>query len=193
VTGVSPPDDSRSEPWIAQRRNPYPQVWSGVTELNPSDYLLTAFERLSAQIASMTVGALRHLTGPTDPLRLLEYRVLVAVGEETEVSVAALETTLTIDRALLAGMLDRLETRTLIRRTNQEDGYESLIWLTGFGSALLDQVAAARQRWLKPALRGLNAWERSTLIGALRYLIGSFPPKGIRPKPEPETPAVRNP
>ena len=162
---VSPPDDSRSKPSIPQRRNPHPQDWSGVTELSPSDYLLTAFERLSAQIASMTVGALRHLTGPTDPLRLLEYRALAAVGEGTEVSVAQLRATLTIDRALLATMLDRLETRKLIGRT-KEDGDESLIWITGFGSALLDRVVAARQRWLKPALRGLNAWERSTLIGA---------------------------
>jgi len=30
-----------------------------------------------------------------------------------------------------------------------------------------------RQRRLKPGLRRLNAWERSTLIGTLRFLIAS--------------------
>lgn len=42
-------------------------------------------------------------------------------------------------------------------------------------SRLASMTTLERQQWFRPALRRLNAWERSTLIGALRFLISSFP------------------
>ena len=44
--------------------------------------------------------------------------------------------------------------------------------LFGYLSAM---TASERRNWLRPKLRLLNAWERSTLIGAMRFLIGSLP------------------
>jgi hypothetical protein len=149
-----------------------------VTSFNPSDYLLGEFEQLCGQLASMTVTALRHLTGPTDPLRLLEFRVLSAIREKEPISKRALLGSLPVDEAPLDGMLARLEARKLIAAADPG------ISTTKFGKALVDQVNVERQRWLKPALRRLNAWERSTLIGAMRFLIGSFPKEG----PAHETP-----
>ncbi|HJT37614.1 MAG TPA: hypothetical protein VJ818_04245 [Actinomycetota bacterium] len=141
-----------------------------VTSFNPSDYLLGEFEQLCGQLASMTVGALRHLTGPTDPLRLLEFRVLSAIREREPVSKSALLASLPVDEAALDAMLFRLESRELIACADH-----TAIATTTYGKALVEQVNVERQRWLKPALRRLNAWERSTLIGAMRFLIGSFP------------------
>ena len=144
-----------------------------VTSFNPSDYLLGEFEQLCGQLASMTVTALRHLTGPADPLRLLEFRVLSAIREKEPISRRALLGSMPVDESPLEGMLDRLEARKLIVAAG-----DAGLTTTQFGKALVDQVNAERQRWLKPALRRLNAWERSTLIGAMRFLIGSFPKEG---------------
>lgn len=42
-------------------------------------------------------------------------------------------------------------------------------------SLLAPMTELEQQRCLKPALRRLNAWERGTLIGTLRFLIASMP------------------
>jgi len=50
-------------------------------------------------------------------------------------------------------------------------------------SLLAPMTEVEQQRCLKPALRRLNAWERGTLIGTLRFLIASLR-KAARPKEE---------
>jgi len=49
-------------------------------------------------------------------------------------------------------------------------------------ATLASMTPLERRRWLGPALRRFNAWERSTLIGALRFLIASMPKDDQQPE-----------
>lgn len=67
------------------------------------------------------------------------------------------------------------------------DGVTTFIpsdYLLGEFEQLCDRLASMskleRRQTLGPALRRLSAWERSTLIGALRFLISSMPASGQR-------------
>lgn len=89
-----------------------------------------------------------------------EAHVLAHLAESGPCSIAALHQTFAHRRSTLTSILDRLETRRLLRREpNPEDRRSFLVRPTAAGRALAARVHDTLQRLEGEALRGVSAAE----------------------------------
>ncbi len=124
-----------------------------------------AFEAFSAAHVR-TLG----LTSP-------QFDVLVTLGNTAGMSCRELGERTLITKGTLTGVLDRMETRGLIRRTASERDRRSVfVQLTPTGEALYGKVFPHHVAHLRPAFGELNARELETLEGLLDRLTRRFVP-----------------
>ncbi len=98
----------------------------------------------------------------------VQFAALVGIRAHPDVDQATLAGLVAYDRATLGKVIDRLESRDLVRRvTSASDRRAKTLRLTDAGEALLD-VAAPHVRALQPGIMaGLNEAEQDVFLGLL--------------------------
>jgi DNA-binding MarR family transcriptional regulator len=102
----------------------------------------------------------------------VQYAALIAIATYPDIDQASLAGLIAFDRATIAGVIDRLEGKGLVRRaTSPNDGRIRQLKVEPAGEALLseirDVVARAQDRILSP----LNGPERATFMVLLDKLV----------------------
>lgn len=130
-----------------------------------------------AQAAVTAYGAFdRHIGKPFE-LRKVEFSLLMLLLTNGPLSPKQLATTLTLTSPNLTLLLDRLQSRGLLRRErNPADGRSQHILLTEKGQRLARDAAAAAQPMERELLQPLSRAEHAMLIELLCRLAGRAPP-----------------
>jgi len=130
-----------------------------------------------AQAAVTTYGAFdRHIGRPFE-LRKVEFSLLMLLHANGPLSPKQLATTLTLTSPNLTLLLDRLQSRGLLRRErNPSDGRSQHILLTEKGQRLARDSAAAAVPMERELQQPLSRAEHAMLIELLCRLTGRAPP-----------------
>ena len=117
----------------------------------------------------------------------VQYAALVAVEEQPGTDATALSAAIAFDRSTIGNVLDRLESRGVIRReASPEDRRKKLLYLTREGERLLGQVRPLVARVQERLLSTFSASEQAVFLSLLSRLtmtqneVTSAP---IRPRP----------
>src|SRR5262245_43553443 len=88
---------------------------------------------------------------------------LVVIGQESGLSVDRLSKVLHLSQPGTVRLVDRLSAARLVERKTGTDRRSVALRLTEAGKRQVKSLLVGRQHALAEALRGLDAWERSTL------------------------------
>ena len=135
----------------------------------PSDDALLMDALVQTTFATMAV--LNSVAGEND-LSLTQLRVL-AILRDRQVRVSALAAYLGVDRSSMSGLLDRADSRGLVRRSpSATDGRVVEVTLSAAGQRLADAVYARVAESLAPMTGRLDPAQGRQLHTLLRRVIG---------------------
>ena len=98
----------------------------------------------------------------------VQYAALVVIGERPGLDQATLATAIAFDRATTGGVIDRMETKGLIRREiDKADRRARRLFIEPAGESLLAGAVPHIRLVQHRMLQGLSATERATLLGLL--------------------------
>ena len=102
----------------------------------------------------------------------VQYAALQTVGNQPDVDQRTLARSIGFDTSTIAGVVDRLEARGLMRRSaSPDDRRVRLLALTDEGRALLAAVVPAMQRAQQRMLQPLPKAERAEFMRMLRVIV----------------------
>lgn len=102
----------------------------------------------------------------------VQYSMMTAIAEQPGLEQARIAQEVGVDRATLANVVARLETRGLLRRTTTKaDRRLKRVILTAKGKRLLDQMTRAAQRAHARTVEVLSPVERAAFLHALAQLV----------------------
>lgn len=102
----------------------------------------------------------------------VQYSMMTAIAEQPGLEQARLAQEVGVDRATLANVVARLESRGLLRRTTTNaDRRLKRIMLTAKGKRLLDQMTEAAQRAHARTVEILSTSEREDFLHVLARLV----------------------
>ncbi len=129
-----------------------------------------------AQAAVVTYGSFDQHLGKPFGLRKVEFSLLMLLLANGPLTPSQLARTLTLTAPTLSMLLDRLQTRGLLRRErNPSDGRSQHIVLTTKGRRLAEASAAAAQPMEEELLERLTPAQHAMLIELLARLAGQAP------------------
>jgi DNA-binding MarR family transcriptional regulator len=112
-------------------------------------------------------------TSATD-ITPVQYAALAAIDAHPDIDQATLARTVALDRTTTTGVVDRLEAKSLIRRTtNEQDRRAKRLSITEKGKALLVALEPHVQAAQTIMTRGLTDTERRDLIRLLKKAIAT--------------------
>lgn len=98
-------------------------------------------------------------------LTSVQFAVLAALSENPGIDQATVAGLIAYDRPTTGSVLDRLETRDLIRReTNPTDRRARLVWITDQGKTVLERALPVVRKLQASILTGLSEEEKATFI-----------------------------
>lgn len=104
------------------------------------------------------------VTGP-------QLSVLQLAGHRAEASASEISNALHLSRSTITGILNRLESRGLIKRNrNQRDRRGNFIEVTPAGRDLLSSAPPLMQDQFRRRLADLHDWEQTAILAALQRL-----------------------
>ncbi|MGI8678258.1 MAG: MarR family winged helix-turn-helix transcriptional regulator [Jatrophihabitans sp.] len=122
---------------------------------------------LTASRALVAVAA-RSLADIEENVTLAQYRMLVALGRHSELSLQQLATELRVNPSTAMRMVDRLTTAEAVSRSdNPDDRRGVLVCLTDTGRSILRRVTARRHREIDRIVAAMPARRRSEMVAAL--------------------------
>ena len=102
----------------------------------------------------------------------VQYSLMTAIAQQPGLEQARLAHEIGVDRATLANVAARLETRGLLRRTTtKSDRRLKRVILTARGKRLLDQMTQAAWRAHDRTIEALPPAERMAFLHALAHLV----------------------
>jgi DNA-binding MarR family transcriptional regulator len=102
----------------------------------------------------------------------VQYAALVGIGSNDDVDVTKLSSLIAFDRSTLGFVVERLESRGLIRRTSRAtDRRTKVLKLTPAGRRLLDAVEPAVQRAQQRMLAPLSTADRKQFMRLLDIFV----------------------
>jgi MarR family transcriptional regulator, negative regulator of the multidrug operon emrRAB len=99
---------------------------------------------------------------------------LVVIGQESGLSVDRLSKILGLSQPGTVRLVDRLAEARLVERKTGTDRRSVALRLTDAGKRQVKSLLVGRQHALTEALRGLDAWERSTLAAIADKVLRSL-------------------
>jgi DNA-binding MarR family transcriptional regulator len=124
-----------------------------------------------------------NLGGPLQ-LRQVEFTILSLVDANEDVTAKKLSDALSISAPNMSVMLDRLETRGLLKRVpHGTDKRASLLQLTSKGRALLARAARVAERMEEQVLARLTQGELAILMELLEK-VAAGPQAGVKEAPD---------
>lgn len=132
----------------------------------------------------------KRMAGAGLTLTPVQYAVISGIRAHPDVDQATLAGLVAYDRATLGKVIDRLETRALVRRTTSpSDRRAKALTLTDAGRALLD-IADPHVRAFQPdILAGLDETERAEFLAMLSKITLAGNKRSRAPlKPPPDRP-----
>ncbi len=101
-------------------------------------------------------------------LSLMQWRTLGTLSRGDGVTQAALATQVEASHMTMSDIVDRLECLKLVRReTDPNDGRAKLVWLTGPGRKVIEEMKEIAAEVYDTALDGLGADDREALVRML--------------------------
>ena len=128
--------------------------------------ILVALRRIlrATELHSKHLSKVVHLTFP----QLLLMRHL---EKERQASAGQLADALSLSRATVTTIVDRLENRGLVTRERRTDDRRSInLQLTDSGRELLDHAPASLQDHFIQQLQGLEAWQQTQVLSVLQQV-----------------------
>lgn len=128
--------------------------------------LICALLRAATRVSAAQAQHLRALR-----LSPSAYHVLVVLRTEPQgaLQLSALADRLSITRASMSGLIDRLEAKALVaRRPHARDGRRILVSLTDAGTALLDERGATFESMLQGLFANLTHADQQQLLRLLQ-------------------------
>jgi MarR family transcriptional regulator, lower aerobic nicotinate degradation pathway regulator len=102
----------------------------------------------------------------------VQYAALVAIREQPDVDATRLSLLIALDRSTIGSVLERLESKGLIRRrSGADDRRIKLLRITERGSALLTRIGTAVERAQERMLAPLAPTERRQFMTMLTRLV----------------------
>ena len=110
----------------------------------------------------------RHLAR-TVGLTVPQLVVLKEVASLGEVAIGRLAENVSLSQATVTNIVDRLETRELVKRhRGQDDRRKVLLTITEAGARLCDESPTILQEEFVEAFEGLAEWEQTQILSALQ-------------------------
>ncbi|MGH2405798.1 MAG: bifunctional helix-turn-helix transcriptional regulator/GNAT family N-acetyltransferase [bacterium] len=111
-----------------------------------------------------------------------EVRVLYELAHREKTTASELARELGLDAGYLSRILRRFKKRGLIaKKTSEDDGRQSLLWLTARGQAVVTPLEARSREQIGAMLSGLSAGEQDRLVEAIRAIEGLL---GVQSEPK---------
>ncbi|GAC1645269.1 MAG: MarR family transcriptional regulator [Bradyrhizobium sp.] len=102
----------------------------------------------------------------------VQFAALVAIHTHPGIDATRLSAVIAFDRSTLGNVIERLEAKAYIeRQPSREDKRVKLVYLTGSGAALLDDIMPAVDRAQARMLEPLAPADRQTLMALLTQLV----------------------
>jgi len=102
----------------------------------------------------------------------VQYSILTVAGTKPGLDQARLAYEVGVDRATLANVVARLESKNMLRRSPAaSDKRVKLVWLTARGAALLDKMRLPVQRAHDRTIAALPAAEQAMFVKLLLHLV----------------------
>lgn len=144
------------------------------------DQRVTAVRRFNRfytkQIGVLNEGYLQS------PFSLTEVRVLYELAYRENTTASELARELGLDAGYLSRILRSFKKRGLIdKKTSEDDGRQSLLWLTAQGQEVFAPLDARARKQIGAMLSGMSDEEQERLVGAIRTIEGRL---GARSEPK---------
>lgn len=144
------------------------------------DQRVTAVRRFNRfytkQIGVLNEGYLQS------PFSLTEVRVLYELAYRENTTASELARELGLDAGYLSRILRSFKKRGLIdKKTSEDDGRQSLLWLTAQGQEVFAPLDARARKQIGAMLSGMCDEEQERLVGAIRTIEGRL---GARSEPK---------
>lgn len=132
--------------------------------------ILRAIRRIlrAVEMHSKQLKQLQDITTP-------QLVALLALKEHGELSVKHLSQQLDLSASTTVGVIDRLESKGMVRRTRcAQDRRQVLVSITGTGRTLALQAPSPLQTQLAKALASMPSHEQAEITNALERLVNLF-------------------
>lgn len=134
--------------------------------MNIETEIITAIRRIMRAV-DLRSRQLLDQTGVTGP----QLAALQLASRIEDASASAISKHLHLSRSTVTGVLDRLETRGMIRRSrNEHDRRGNVIEVTPRGRDLLASAPPLLQDQFRRKLAELEEWEQSSILASLQRL-----------------------
>lgn len=111
-----------------------------------------------------------------------QFDVIATLGNTPGMPSRELGEKTLITKGTLTGVVDRLESKRLVRRVaSQIDGRSQIVQLTKKGEALFEKVFPAHVDYMAQAFNGFTGTDYKNTEAVLRKLRGAFTPSGEQP------------
>lgn len=141
--------------------------------------ILAAIRRIvrAIDLQSRQLSARCGLTGP----QLMALRAVERLGDPT---LGAIAREISIGKATLTGIIDRLERQLLVARSrNTSDRRKITVSLTDKGHETLSKAPPLLQDRFRAELRGLEEWERAAMLSTLQRIASMMDAESIEAPP----------
>lgn len=102
----------------------------------------------------------------------VQFSIMTVVSQNPGLDQTALAQEIGVDRATLANVLGRLETRGIVRRTKSKSNHRlKCVYVTAAGAKMLEAIRPAALRAHERTVGPLAAEERAAFEAALRRLV----------------------
>ena len=131
-----------------------------------TEHVATTLRRImrAIDVRSKLLAARYGLTGP-------QVAVLKELSAREGISVSGLTGALHLSQATVTGILDRLETRGLVRRErSSQDKRCVLVWMTDAGRKVASGAPPLLQEEFTAAFEELKDWEQTQILSSLQRL-----------------------